>query len=56
MSTEATPSIRSKAGDSVSSAMVWRLGRAVPFKAICITGIASTLMAITVGAEASSGR
>ena len=56
MSTEATPSMRSRAGDSVSSAIVWRLGRAVPFKAICMTGMASTLIAITVGALASSGR
>ena len=55
ISTEATPSSRSSAGEISSSAMDWSVARSVPRSAMTDTGMESTSMDMTVGSDASSG-
>ena len=54
-STDATPSRRSSAGSSSSSAIDCSVARSLPVSATMITGMESMSMDMTVGSEASSG-
>ena len=55
--TEATPSMRSRAGPTVSSARVWSSARSSPIRAIMAVGSRSPMfMLMMTGSEAPSGR